>query len=144
MLRPDHLAAGESKAMDPDAIEKTREGRQPFRFRRIVHAVHAWLLQTLQGLGGGDVGRDHELFNQLVAVEAVARLDARDATGGIEQNPPLGNVEVERAARYTRALECAIDAVERLQDAVEQGRSLLVRLAVNRRLRFLVSQSRGG
>ena len=52
----------------------------------------------LQRLRRGDVRRDHELLDQPVAVEALARHDPVDAALVVEKDPPLRQIEIESAA----------------------------------------------
>ena len=71
------LPFGEREAVDADAVEEFAQGYELCRIGLVVDAVHAGLFQPLQLLGRGDIGGDHEFFDEPVAVEALARLDAR-------------------------------------------------------------------
>ena len=73
-----------------------------------MHAVDDGAAPRLQRLGGGDVGLDHELFDQAVRVEPLRRVDAVDAAFAVEQDLALGQVEVERLAAVARGGERGI------------------------------------
>src|SRR5258708_39699298 len=77
MPRLDHLPLGEGEPGDADAPEEVAQRGELGRIGRSVHAVHAGTPLALELLGRRDVGGDHELLDQLVAVEA----DARRETG---------------------------------------------------------------
>ena len=70
-----------------------------FRRRRRVHAVHAGLVQAFEFFCGGDVGEDHELLDQPVAVEPRAGRDAGYLALVVQGHLALRQVQVERAAR---------------------------------------------
>src|SRR6185312_2170485 len=114
------LAFGQGQAVYADAVEEFAQRRELRRVRTVMHPVHAGTLQALQLLGRRDIGGDHEFLDQAMAVEALARLDARDPTSGGEQDPPFRQVEVERPTALAGALEGAIGAIERSQDVREE------------------------
>ena len=127
----------------PRLGEELAQRRELRRIGRVVDAVHAGLPQPLQRLGRGDIGGDHELLDQPVAVEPLARLDAGDPAGRIEQDAPLGQIELERAAPPPRPVERAEGAIERPQHRLEERPRRVAGAAVDRRLRLLVGEPRG-
>ncbi len=142
VARSHRLPLGEAQADALQPLEKLAQGLELGRVRRIVDAVHAGLVQFFQRLGGGDVGGDHEFFNQLVAVETLAPLDARDMALGIQDDAALREIEVECAALGPRLAERRESAVERRHDVVEERPGRCVRGAIARRLDLLVGQAR--
>ena len=69
--------------------------------RRGVPAIHHRLVQAFQFLGGRNVGEDHELLDQPVAVEARPWRDAAYDALVVQHDTALRQVEIERAARGT-------------------------------------------
>ncbi len=104
-LRPDDLALCQGKAGNPQLVEEIAQGRQLFRVGLVMHAVEAGLTPRFELLGGGDVGEDHEFFDQPVAVEPGARDDRDRAPVAVEHDPVLGEVERQRAARLSHPIE---------------------------------------
>jgi hypothetical protein len=141
VARSDRLALGEAQAGALQPLEKIAQGLELSRVRCVVDAIHAELALFFQRFGGGDVGGDHELFDQLVAVETLAPLDARDIALGIEDDAALRQIEVERAALGAGLAERRKCAVERRHDIIEEGPGRRVRRAVARRLDLLVGQA---
>ena len=70
-----------------------------------MDAVDQALPLGLERLGRGDIGLDHELFDELVRVEPLGHDDAVDRAVGLEQDLSLGQVELERLARIAAALQ---------------------------------------
>jgi len=95
-----------------------------------------------QGLCRGDVGEDHELLDQLVAVEPLAHAELDDTPALVEHRALLRQVEVERAARAPRGVKRGVGAVERRHHQLHQRPELVVGLAVARRLHAGVGQPR--
>ena len=62
----------------------------------------------LELLGGGDIGRDHELLDQPMGVETGRGDDVADAALLVEQDLPLGQIEVEGRALVARPGEACI------------------------------------
>ena len=58
--------------------------------RRFVDAVHDWRLFRFEGARGRDVGGDHEVLDQPVSIEAVARGDRGDPALLVEHDAPFG------------------------------------------------------
>ena len=113
---------GRRRVVDP---EDAATPRRPQRFRR------------------GDVGGDHELLDQAVAVERPAQADGRDGAVGGEIDPALGKIEVDGAARLTRRPENPIGAVERRDHARWRWRLVVgAVVAVDRALNLVVGQPR--
>ena len=92
-----HLIAGWQRNAEP--VQEVAQRREFFIGRRRVHAIHHRLVQALQFLRGRDVGQDHELLDQPVAVEARPRCDAAHDAVVVQHDPALRQVEIERAAR---------------------------------------------
>jgi hypothetical protein len=104
-----------------------------------VDAVDARPPPRLQLLGRGDIGEDHELLDQPVAVEALARLDRHRVLLGIEHDAILDQVERERATRGAGPVKRRKRAIERAEPvrADRQGRE-----AIARRLDLFVGEPR--
>ena len=71
--------------------------------------------QALQFLGRGDIGQDHELLDQPVAVQARAGRTAVTRPLVVEHDFPFGQVEIERAARLPCGQQGAKGGVEMRQ-----------------------------
>ena len=109
----------------------------------------AWMRKTkrralgFQRFGRGDVGLDHEFFDQSVGVVARAHADRFDAAVGAQFDLVFGQVEIERAAFVARLAQSAVAGFERLQDRFQQRSGLVVRMAVERFLHFVVAEACG-
>ena len=89
----EHLALGEGQADGSDDLAQRLE---LLGVRLLVDAVEQVDALRFQRLGGGDVGEDHEVLDDPVGVEAVAEGDRQDLALVGEDDPALGQVEVER------------------------------------------------
>ena len=87
--------------------------------RLIVNAVDQRHPRSFECLGRGDVGEDHELLDQPVRFQPLRRDDAIDGAVGLEQDLPLGQVEIERPARLAGFLQRVIGGVERLEHVID-------------------------
>ena len=88
-----HLALGQGQA---DGLDDLAQRLELLRARLLVDAVEQMDALRLQRLGGGDVGEDHEVLDHAVGVEAVAEGDREHLALVGEDDPPLGQVEVQR------------------------------------------------
>src|SRR5579885_2952247 len=93
MMWPEHLTLGQRKTGDAEASQELAERVELRGIGWLVDAVHAGLAQTLQGFGRRDIGQDHQLLDELVAVEPRPRLDARDVPVRAQDHAALGQVE---------------------------------------------------
>ena len=66
-----------------------------------MNTVDAGLVQPLEFLCCTNVRQHHELFDEAVAVEPGAGRDGGDVALFVQHHLPLGQIEVERAARDT-------------------------------------------
>ena len=94
-------------------------------------AVDQRRLRGLQRLGGGDIGEDHELLDQLVRLQPLRPAHADQPALGVEDQLALGQIEIERIALRALELDDAIGGVERREHAFEQRRRRLVGLPVD-------------
>ena len=92
-----HLIAGWQRDAEP--VQEVAQRCELLLRRRGVHAIHHRLVQAFQFLGGRDVGEDHELLDQPVAVEARPWRDAAHDALVVQHDTALRQVEIERAAR---------------------------------------------
>ena len=91
---------------------------------RGVNAIHARTLQPLEFFSGGDVGQDHEFFDQPVAIESHPRANGFDAA--VSQNDlPLRYLEIERTTRLSGSEQGAIGGKQ-----VRVGVAILVGLFI--------------
>ena len=87
-------------------IERAQELAQRvelFRRRLVVHAIDQRHIAALAGLGGGDIGEDHEFLDQPVRFEPLRHDHAIDGAVGFEHDLAFRDVEIERAALVARA-----------------------------------------
>ena len=131
-----------TRQLKADAVEESAQGLQLLRVRRVVDAVHARLPRRLQRLGGGDVGGDHEFLDQPMAVEPVPFLDVGDGAIVVEDDPALGQIDLEDAARFSRPGKGRVGTVEGRNDGIVQGFNLGIRASVVARLHLLIGQAR--
>ena len=115
--RLDHLAERE---LEVEGREIVLQRDQLLAARRLVDAVHDRRLLRLQRPGCGDVGGDHEILDQPVRVEPVARRDRRDAALFVEHHAALGDVELERLALVAGGEQGAPCAPKRLERGADQ------------------------
>ena len=85
-----------------------------------MHAVDDGRALGFQRLGGGDVGLDHELFDQPVRLEPLGRDDALDPAVVVEQDLALGQIEIERLAPVAGGRQRGIGGPQRLERALQQ------------------------
>jgi hypothetical protein len=95
----DHLPERE---LDLESLEVVLERDQLLAAGRFVDAVHDRSLLRLQRLGGGDVGGDHIILDQLVRIEALARGDRGDAPFSSSMTRRSGRSR-SSGARFSRA-----------------------------------------
>ncbi len=106
----------------------------------VVHPVDQRTALLLQGLGGADIGLHHHLLDQLVRLQRHARRDRSHLTLGVDDDAPLGAVDVQGRAAVAAQLHGAVGGPERIQDPVHQGAGGVVWLAVDGGLGLLVGQ----
>ncbi len=134
------MTLAETQADRLEALEKLAQRLDLGWVGQIVDAVHAELALFFQRFGGGDVGSDHELFDQLVAVKALASLDPGNAPLAVEDDAALRQVEIEGAALGARLGERRVGAVERRHDGLDEWLRCRIGRTVTRRLKLLVGQ----
>lgn len=105
-----------------------------------MHAVGQRLLLRLQRLSRGDIGLDHEFFDELVRVQPFRDDDAVDRAVRLEHDLALGQIEFQRLAAIAAALEDGVGVPQRLQHRVEDRPGLVVRHAVYRGLSLRVGE----
>ena len=93
--RPDPVAL---RQLDADRAEELDEIVELLDARRVVRAIEQRRLLRFQRLGGGDIGEDHELLDQPVRVEPFRPAHAGEPPVLVEDELPLGQVEIERIA----------------------------------------------
>ena len=129
--------------LDAEGREKLAERADLLRARGVMGAVDQRRMRGLQGLGGGDIGQDHEFLDQPMRIEPFGPSDAYQLTLGIEDQLALGQVEIERIAMVALLLQQGIGRPERPQHAFEQWRRRIVGRPVDRALRLLVRELGG-
>ncbi len=105
-----------------------------------MHPIDQGGVALLQGLGGADVGLDHDLFDQLVRLERFAPRDRGHLACLIDHDPPLHALDGQGRAGVAGDLHAGIGGPQRAQHALKQGAGRVVRLAVDRRLGLLVGE----
>ena len=85
-----------------------------------MHAIHDRRLLRFQRTGCRDIGSDHEILDQPVRIEPVARRDGRDAALFIEHHAALGDVELERFALVAGGQQGTPCAPKRLERGANQ------------------------
>ncbi|MDF2489079.1 MAG: hypothetical protein K0S77_1701 [Pseudomonas sp.] len=88
---------------------------QALRRRAVVHPVQGRDLVLLEELGGGHVGRQHALLDQLVGIVAHGRADFRDLALGTEDDAGFLGLEVDRATAVAGVQEDLVDRVQALE-----------------------------
>ena len=129
--------------VDAERRQEFGEGLDLLFARRVVDAVEQRRFHRLQRFGGGDIGLDHEFFDQPVRVEPFGRDDARHAPEIVEDDLALGQVEFERPAFLARLMQCLISRPKRLEDRLQQRLGLFARTPVDGGLRFRIGELGG-
>ena len=138
--RPQRAAFGKRQI---EGLQEFLQGMNLLECRLIVHAVDKRQRLLFKHLGRGDVGQDHELFDQFMRVEPLRHDHAIDGAVGLEENLALGQIEIERVALVACQFHKPIGCVKRLQDRIEQGAGDFVRPAVDRGLCLRIVQLGG-
>ena len=84
---------------EPRALGHFAQAFQLFGAGFFVHAKQQGLFQPLQFLGGGDIGQNHELLDQLMRIKARAIGDRGDAAVLAQDDLAFGQIKVQRLAR---------------------------------------------
>ena len=105
----------------PNVFEIVLQRLELLAARRLVDAVHDRRLLRLERARRSDVGGDHEILDQPVRIEPLARRDGFDPSLLVEHDLPLGKVELERLALVARGEQCAPAAPQRLQRGLDQS-----------------------
>ena len=134
-----HLPLGKRQA---DGFHHLAQGLELFRARLLVHPVEQAQALFLQGLGGGDVGEDHEVLDQAMGVEPFAEGDGQHLAFVRQHDPPFRQVEVQRLALVPGTVGGAPSRPERADDGLEQRLGVRVGRAVGRGLRLGVAEGR--
>ena len=132
------------REIEPGKIEpgeKITQRCELCRVGRVVHPVHAGSIPRLKLFGGGDIRQDHEFLDQPMAVETYRRQDRNGPPFGIEHDPVLGEIELDRISSGARPGEPGIGAVEGRQRPGRQWQRPFA-ASVMRRLRFFVGEPR--
>ncbi len=77
-----------------DGLEVIAQRDQLLARRRFVHAIHDRAGLAFERLGRRDIGRDHEILDHTVRVEAFAHGDFGNAALLVEHHPAFWQVEV--------------------------------------------------
>src|SRR5690606_20466709 len=96
-----------------DSGEEVRDRGDLLIARPVMDAIDLRAALLLQRLRGADIGLDHEFFDQLVRIEALAPLHARDLAV-LENDLVLGRIDLERLALFPRRPDGAIRRPKRL------------------------------
>ncbi len=136
----EHLALGQRHA---EALDGLAQRLQLLGAGLLVDAVEQAHLLRLQRLGGGDIGEDHEVLDHPVRIQPVAEGDRQHLALVRQDDPPLGQVEVQRLALVAGQRGRPPCGPERTQDRLEQGAGGLVGLAVDGGLHLAVGQRAG-
>ena len=94
----------------------------------------------LKRLGSGDVGLNHELFDELMGIEALALLHAGHTAVFAEADAVFGGVDFQGLPGGAGETRRTISRPQRLEDGLQQGPGLVVRLAVDGGLRLAVRE----
>ncbi len=135
------LALGQGEAY---GFHDLAQGIELLWARLLVDAVEQAQALGLQGLGGGDVGQDHEVLDHAVGVEALAEGDRQHLALVGEDDAALGEIEVQRLAQVAGAVGGGPRGPERADDGIEEGRGGWVRVAVGGGLGLAVGEGGGG
>src|SRR5262245_60622960 len=95
-------------------------------------------MRGFESLGGGNIGENHELFDQPMRLEPLRPPPLLEPPLGVENELALGQIEIERIASLAFKSDNRMSGVKRLEDASDQQRCRLVRSPVDRGLRLLV------
>ena len=98
------------RQLEAERGEKFRERGELLLRGLIMHAIDQGRALGFKFFGRGDVGRDHELLDQPMRVEAERGSDAAHAPGFVELDLALGQIEVEGSALGAGARKAAIGA----------------------------------
>ena len=113
---------------------------QLFRRRFFVHAKQQRPFQVNQFFGGGDVGKDHAFFDQLMRVKAVAERHRQHLAFVRDHDLAFGQFKIKRLPRAARRFQRGIGGVKGAQHRIKQRFGLFIRPPVNRVLHLRIVQ----
>src|SRR5271165_932962 len=129
------IAPGE---LDADGAQELDEIVELLHAWRVMSAIDQRRMRGLQSFGGGDIGENHEFLNQPMRLQPLRPTHARQASLIVENEFALRQIEIERVASFAFDPDRGMRGPERLEDALQEGRSRLVRSAVDRGLSLFV------
>ena len=118
---------------------------QAFQFvcgRFFVDAEQQRRVLGLQRFSGGHVGQNHELFNQLVGIQTIHKIDRGDLAVFCQHDPAFRQIKVQRLATFPCHFQRPVRGVKRLDHIVQHRGAAFVRIAVHRGLHLLIGQGR--
>jgi len=129
-------------ASQAEGLEEVLQRHQLVGAWGVVHAIDHRRAPPLQGLGGADVGLDHEFFDEFVRLQRDAHGDRRHLAVVAEDHPPFLGGDLERGPPGAAFRQGSVGAPQRLQHRIEQRLRRRIGDAVDRRLGLFVGQAR--
>ena len=137
MLRAHIFALGE---FDANRCEEIHQRIDFLDRGLVVGPVDQLLLLFFKGLGGSDIGENHELLDQPMRVEARRRDHPVHGAIRVQQDLAFWQVEIERRTLNPFKLEDLVSCPEGAQNRFQEVAGDFVRLPVDCRLGLLVGK----
>ena len=128
------------RQLDADGAQELDQVVELLGARGVVGAVKQRGMRGFKQFGGGDIGEDHELFDQPMRLEPLRPAHVLQPSFGVENKLALGQIEIERIALLTLDFDDRMRGVERLEYGLDKRLCRLVRSTVDRRLGLLVGE----
>ena len=138
--RARHLALGHGHFK---AVQELAQALQLFQSGGVMHPVHAGLTQPFQFQSRAHIGLNHEIFDQAVAVQLLARADAHHLAVIGQHHFAFGQVQFQRAPFLPGGKQCFPRPVQRSDDRRHQRLQIKVGQAVLGRLHPFIGQTHG-
>jgi len=96
-----------------------------------VDAKQQWGFLGYQGFGGGDIGQNHEFFDQPVCIQPFAEVDGLYGAVLVQHDLALGQVQIKRLTCGAGGFQGGIGGIERFDHIIEQQSGAIIRSAVD-------------
>ena len=133
-LRQDSVKDGRAhdltaRQVDFEGSEKAPQALDLLKARFLVDPVDTRRMVLFEAAGGGHIGRDHELIDQAVRIEARPQGHRSHMPVLSQLDPAFGQFQIQRLAALAGRAERRIGRIEGLQMRLDQRLRIVIELA---------------